>query len=104
MCLSYSALLVKFDTTNIDFGNQKNNKFKLQHISTYWLRQNRGKEGKAKITYSGSVHANLVGKRFPVASGQEWAEMLIEATTNDAYAYLPLLVVTRITPAPALVP
>lgn len=48
----------------------------------------RGKEGKAKITYSGSVHANLVGKRFPVASGQEWAEMLIEATTNDAYAYL----------------
>lgn len=48
----------------------------------------RGKEGKAKITYSGSVHANLVGKRFPVASGQEWSEMLIEATTNDAYAYL----------------
>lgn len=48
----------------------------------------RGKEGKAKITYSGSVHANLVGKRFPVASGQEWAEMLVEATTNDAYAYL----------------
>lgn len=48
----------------------------------------RGKEGKAKVTYSGSVHANLVGKRFPVATGQEWAEMLIEATTNDAYAYL----------------
>ena len=48
----------------------------------------RGKEGKAKITYSGSVHANLVGKRFPVASGQEWAEMLVEATTNDAHAYL----------------
>lgn len=48
----------------------------------------RGKEGKAKVTYSGSVHANLVGKRFPVASGQEWAQMLVEATTNDAYAYL----------------
>ncbi len=48
----------------------------------------RGKEGKAKVTYSGSVHANIVGKRFPVASGQEWAQMLVEATTNDAYAYL----------------
>ncbi len=48
----------------------------------------RGKEGKTKVTYSGSVHANFVGKRFPVASGQEWAEMLVDATTNDAYAYL----------------
>lgn len=48
----------------------------------------RGKEGKTKITYSGSAHANIVGKRFPVANGQEWAQMLVEATTNDAYAYL----------------
>ncbi len=48
----------------------------------------RGKEGKVNITYSGSVHANFVGRRFPVASGVEWANMLIDATTNDAYALL----------------
>ena len=48
----------------------------------------RGKEGKVNVTYSGSVHANFVGRRFPVASGVEWANMLIDATTNDAYALL----------------
>lgn len=46
----------------------------------------RGKEGKTSVTYSGSVHANIIGKRFPVASGQTWAEMLVHATENDAKA------------------
>jgi len=48
----------------------------------------RGKEGKPKVTYSGSVHSNIVGKKFPVANGQTWAEMLVHATENDAYALL----------------
>lgn len=46
----------------------------------------RGKEGKTSVTYSGSVHANFVGKRFPVASGETWAQMLVHATENDAKA------------------
>lgn len=49
----------------------------------------RGKEGKTKVTYSGITHANIIGKRFPVADGQTWAKMLIESTTNDAYALDP---------------
>ncbi len=48
----------------------------------------RAKEGKVNVTYAGSVHANFVGRRFPVANGREWANMLIDATTNDAYALL----------------
>jgi TonB-linked SusC/RagA family outer membrane protein len=48
----------------------------------------RGKEGKTKVTYSGSTHANIVGKRFPVADGQTWAQMLVHGTENDAYALL----------------
>ena len=43
----------------------------------------RGKEGKVKVTYSGSVHANIVGQRYPVASGQEWAQMHNQAVLND---------------------
>jgi TonB-linked SusC/RagA family outer membrane protein len=46
----------------------------------------RGKEGKTSVTYSGSVHNNFIGKRFPVADGQTWAEMLVHATENDAKA------------------
>lgn len=46
----------------------------------------RGKEGKTKVTYSGSVHANIVGKRYPVANGQEWAQMHNLAVMND-YEY-----------------
>jgi TonB-linked SusC/RagA family outer membrane protein len=46
----------------------------------------RGKEGKVKVTYSGSVHANFVGTRYPVANGQEWAEMHNQAVEND-YKY-----------------
>jgi len=48
----------------------------------------RGKEGRVKVTYSGSVHTNVVGNKFPVADGQTWAEMLCHATENDAYALL----------------
>ncbi len=46
----------------------------------------RGKEGKVKVAYNGSVHANVIGKRFPVASGQEWAQMMYESINNDAVA------------------
>jgi TonB-linked SusC/RagA family outer membrane protein len=48
----------------------------------------RGKEGKVKVSYSGSTHLNFIGKRFPVADGQTWGQMLVHATTNDAYALL----------------
>lgn len=46
----------------------------------------RGKEGKVKVTYSGSVHANLIGTRYPVSNGQEWAQMHNLAVEND-YKY-----------------
>jgi TonB-linked SusC/RagA family outer membrane protein len=49
----------------------------------------RGKSGKTKVSYSGSTHANIIGKRFPVADGSTFAKMLIESTTNDAYAQNP---------------
>lgn len=49
----------------------------------------RGKTGKTKVSYSGSTHSNIIGKRFPVADGQTWAKMLIESTTNDAHAQNP---------------
>ena len=43
----------------------------------------RGKEGKTKVNYSGSVHANIVGKRYPLSNGQEWAQMHNMAVLND---------------------
>ncbi len=46
----------------------------------------RGNEGKPRITYSGSVHANMVGERYPVADGQQWAKMHNLAVEND-YKY-----------------
>ncbi|MGN0281780.1 MAG: SusC/RagA family TonB-linked outer membrane protein [Prevotella sp.] len=46
----------------------------------------RGKEGKVKVSYSGSAHVNIVGKRYPLASGQEWAQMHNMAVAND-YKY-----------------
>ncbi|MCX6236388.1 MAG: SusC/RagA family TonB-linked outer membrane protein [Bacteroidia bacterium] len=46
----------------------------------------RGKDGKVQVKYSGSSHLNYIGNRFPVASGQQWAQMSIEANTNDAVA------------------
>lgn len=48
----------------------------------------RGKEGKMKVTYSGSSHANVIGNRFPVADAQTWGKMFLHATDNDAYALL----------------
>lgn len=44
----------------------------------------RGKEGKVQVNYSGSVHANFMGERYPVANGQEWAQMHNMAIENDA--------------------
>lgn len=46
----------------------------------------RGKDTPVKINYSGAVHANFVGKRYPVANGQEWAQMQVLAVEND-YKY-----------------
>lgn len=46
----------------------------------------RGKEGKVKVNYSGSAHVNIVGKRYPLASGQEWAQMHNLTVAND-YKY-----------------
>ncbi|MDD2256052.1 MAG: SusC/RagA family TonB-linked outer membrane protein [Bacteroidales bacterium] len=46
----------------------------------------RGKAEKVQVSYTGSVHQNIVGNRFPVASGQEWAQMNVEANKNDAVA------------------
>jgi len=46
----------------------------------------RGKEGKVSVKYNGSVHANMIGNRFPAANGQEWATMMYEAINNDAVA------------------
>jgi len=48
----------------------------------------RGKEGKTKVTYSGSVHANVLGKKFPVADGTTWAQMLVRDTESDGKALL----------------
>ena len=44
----------------------------------------RGKEGKVQVNYSGSVHANFMGERYPVANGQEWAQMHNMAIEIDA--------------------
>lgn len=50
------------------------------------LTTKRGKEGRTSVTYSGSVHANIVGKRFPVADGHTFGKMMVEAVENDAKA------------------
>ncbi|MCD8043735.1 MAG: TonB-dependent receptor [Tannerellaceae bacterium] len=46
----------------------------------------RGKAGKTTVTYNGSVHANILGKRFPVADGVTWANMFVHSVENDAIA------------------
>lgn len=43
----------------------------------------RAKEGKTTITYNGAVTANFVGKKYPAASGSEWAKMMLMADWND---------------------
>jgi TonB-linked SusC/RagA family outer membrane protein len=49
----------------------------------------RGKSGKTKISYSGSSHVNMLGKRFPVADGKTWGKMFIDTVTSDAFALGP---------------
>ena len=46
----------------------------------------RGKDGAVKVSYTGSTHLNYIGNRFPLSSGQQWAQMSVEANTNDAVA------------------
>jgi len=48
----------------------------------------RGKEGKVKVSYTGSSHMNTIGNRYPGASGQQWAQMSIDAINNDAHSGL----------------
>lgn len=43
----------------------------------------RGKEEKMQITYNGSVNCNFVGKKYPAASGSQWAEMMLSADYED---------------------
>lgn len=43
----------------------------------------RAKEGKTTFTYNGSATANFVGKKYPAASGSEWARMMLMSDWND---------------------
>lgn len=43
----------------------------------------RGKTGKVKVSYNGAVTANFVGKKYPAATGSEWAQMMLMADQND---------------------
>ncbi len=46
----------------------------------------RGKEGKAKITYNGSISRTVNGIQTPMTSTSEWLDMFYEAQYNDAAA------------------
>lgn len=43
----------------------------------------RGKAEKLSITYNGSVTANFQGRKYPAATGSEWAKMMLNAVHND---------------------
>lgn len=43
----------------------------------------RAKTGKPTVTYNGAATANFVGKKYPAASGSEWARMMLMADYND---------------------
>lgn len=43
----------------------------------------RAKEGKTTVSYDGSVTANFMGKKYPAATGSEWARMMLMADYND---------------------
>ena len=43
----------------------------------------RAKTGKPTITYNGSATVNYQGKKYPAASGSEWAQMMLMADYND---------------------
>jgi len=44
----------------------------------------RGKEGKIKVSYTGSSHMNTIANHYPAANGVMWAQMSIDAINNDA--------------------
>ena len=44
----------------------------------------RAKAGRATVTYNGSATANFVGRKYPAASGSEWARMMLMADQNDS--------------------
>lgn len=43
----------------------------------------RAKAGKTSITYNGSATMNYKGRKYPAASGSEWARMMLMADSND---------------------
>ncbi|WP_434503259.1 SusC/RagA family TonB-linked outer membrane protein [Prevotella sp.] len=43
----------------------------------------RAKIGKISVSYNGSVTANYRGKKYPAATGSEWARMMLMADYND---------------------
>jgi TonB-linked SusC/RagA family outer membrane protein len=43
----------------------------------------RGKDEKLKITYNGSMNMNYQGKKYPAATGSQWAEMMLGADYED---------------------
>lgn len=43
----------------------------------------RGKTGKLTVTYNGAATANFVGRKYPAATGSEWAQMMLMADQND---------------------
>jgi TonB-linked SusC/RagA family outer membrane protein len=51
----------------------------------------RGKQGKTKITYSGSASTTMDGIKIPLTNGQEWLDMFYEAQYQDARASNPTL-------------
>ncbi|WP_338372430.1 SusC/RagA family TonB-linked outer membrane protein [Dysgonomonas capnocytophagoides] len=44
----------------------------------------RGKSGKNKVTYNGSVSKTINGIDVPITNSKEWMQMFVEAQTNDA--------------------
>lgn len=43
----------------------------------------RGKAERLTVTYNGAVTANFQGKRYPAATGSEWAKMMLSAAHED---------------------
>jgi TonB-linked SusC/RagA family outer membrane protein len=43
----------------------------------------RAKSGKTTVTYNGAATMNYQGKKYPAASGSEWARMMLMADYND---------------------
>ncbi len=48
----------------------------------------RGKEGKARITYNGSISRTIDGIQTPLTNNSEWLDMFYEAQYNDAAVQL----------------